>query len=113
MLRIALTLNFLLLSTLSFAQLTPKKIENNDLRGKKEIFSIRFFEKETVNYLNISKTQMGEFHLEQSVGKLLKKRVKIDSDNAQKIDDQFVDKFITMKYMMEKKYKKMELIQKI
>ena len=106
MLRITLALNFILLSSLSIAQYTPKKIQNNDLRGKKEIFSIKFIENKMNQHFFISKSQMGQFHIEQSQDKKIKKRIKIDSENAQKIDDDFVDKFITMKYMMSKKYEK-------
>jgi len=106
MLRVALSLYLLLLSGLSLAQYTPKKIENNDLRGKKEILSIQFLENKTHFQFLIVQSEMGQFHLEQTEDKKLQKSVKMDTESAQKIDDQFVDKFITMKYMMEKKFEK-------
>lgn len=92
---------FIFYSTLSFAQLEPKKIENNDLRGNKEIFSINFKLKNKVHHYYVSITGTGDYLIGQLENEKLLKRVKVDSTAAKSFDDNFVDKFINMKYMMD------------
>lgn len=84
-----------------FAQLNPKKIKNNDLRGTKEIISISFSgDKKNLRYF-INKSSMGDYQLSQSENNKTLKSIKLGSDEGQTLDDSFVDKFVTMKYMME------------
>ena len=107
MLRVSILLYLFIFSCLVVAQDTksPAKTKNSDLRSVREILSIKYPENKTFEKLYVSTTSGGQFHLQHQVNDKIVKSIKIDSANAQSIDDQFVDKFITMKYMMEKKYK--------
>jgi len=106
MLRIAIIILTMITSCLAFAQLSPKKIKNSNFRtNKKEILSIAYTSNNKEYNLNISKTTAGQFYLQQKEDSKITKSLKLDSDKAMSIDEQFADKFILIKYMMNTKVK--------
>lgn len=95
------TILFLLFSVSVFAQTrTPKRTDTTDLRTHKSVFEIIFTENKQKNFIQFKSNAQGNYHLHHLVGTKLISSKKLTSENAQKIDEEFVDKFITMKYMM-------------
>ncbi|MBD65517.1 MAG: hypothetical protein CME62_09940 [Halobacteriovoraceae bacterium] len=103
MLRILSIIFLSFVSLSAFAQVTPKATDTKDLRTENEMFSILFMDDKEKNTIVFSSDSLGSYHLNHSVNSKLVKRKKVPTQTAQKIDENFVDKFITMKYMMDTK----------
>lgn len=89
----------LILLFMSFSvasQTTVKGANNNDLRTAKEVFSITWNDFE----YKLESSQLGHFNLNYYKKQKLVSTWKVDSMDAQGIDDDFADKFITLKYEM-------------
>lgn len=93
-----MTLFFLTVSISIFAQEATK---NNDLRKQYVLFHIKdMSEKNTIEYkMNSSNGSQFNFVLIEK-DKVIKKK-KMSFKEAQALDEKFVDKFITFKYLMK------------
>lgn len=87
------------ISTAVFGQ---EKSSNNDLRVKRAIFQIReTSKKKGETYYKLLTTINGQFNFEITKDKKVESSRKVDSSDAIKIDDKFVDSFISFKYLMK------------
>lgn len=94
-----------LLIVFSFCAFAQDKTENTDLRAKKEIFSIKELGKNFEHY-TLESSISGQFNISILKKEKLIDTKKIDTKFARSMDDEFVDKFISMKYIMKKQRKK-------
>jgi hypothetical protein len=78
-----------------------EKSSNNDLRIKKEIFSIKEFSSKGHILYQLEASITGQFNILITHKKTIVSNKKVDTTYAQKIDDEFVDRFISFKYMMK------------
>lgn len=90
-----------LLILLSFSIYGQDKSSNNDLRIKKEIFTIQEFEGKHIKLYRLESSINGQFNILIKRKKKILSNKKVDTEDAQKIDEDFVDKFISMKYIMK------------
>ena len=80
--------------------------KNNDLRKHFNLFLIKDMQsKEQITY-KMSSSKSGQFNFTMESGQNILNKKKINSVDAQKMDDLFVDKFISFKYLMKEKSKK-------
>lgn len=86
--------------SVSFAQSRggdERRADNNDLRSRQLVFSV---EAQKEKY-TLESSGSGEFSLSRHQGKKLVKVWKVDKDLAMKLDENFADQFIKLKYEME------------
>lgn len=96
----------LVLSIFCFFGFKTKKSSNNDLRGKKEIFSIKEVSKKRVTIYSLESSISGQYNIAiTEKGKTISNK-KVDTSDAQKMDDEFVDRFISFKYLMKARSQK-------
>jgi hypothetical protein len=89
---------------ISFSAHSQEQINNNDLRHVNKVISIS----EGKSIYEFSKNKLDQLFYESKVGsKFLKK--KIDKNEFKKIDDDFVNDFINLKYMMSATPKKCKI----
>lgn len=91
-------------SGFAWAQRTPKAESSNDLRHDKELLMIKNY-KQAVEYI-LSSNSSGEYKLKLLKAQKIIKMSKISNGDAEKIDKEFADSFINMKYMMDNNTKK-------
>ena len=96
--RVAMKYVFFLLFIQGFAW-AEDRAANHDLRNDRAIFKILKVSKKLTYSLKSSSS--GQFNYQMIKGKKIVKSQKVDPVDAQVMDDQFVDKFITFKYMMK------------
>ncbi len=93
----------LFLSFIVLVGFKAPKSNNNDLRIKKEIFVIKEFSEKSSIIYKLETSITGQYNIEISrKNKILSNR-KVDTEDAQKMDDQFVDRFISFKYIMKER----------
>ncbi|MFT6632043.1 MAG: hypothetical protein ACJAS4_002005 [Bacteriovoracaceae bacterium] len=98
-----LVLFIIFTSGLAFSQ---EKSNNNDLRIKREIFSIKEFSGKNHILYKLESSITGQFNILISKKNKIVSNKKVDTSEAQKMDDEFVDRFISFKYMMKARSKK-------
>ncbi len=104
--RMTKILTFVIFLTLSLLAMSQEKSDNNDLRGQKRIFSIsEKINKSNIIYEMVSSSS-GQFNFQIQKKNKVDKSVKVSGDEVRRVDDNFVDKFITLKYMMGKSSEK-------
>lgn len=91
--------------SLCFQVNAEEKASNSDLRNKKEVFSITEFTKDKQRVYKLVTSGLGEFNIILASNKVVQS-LKIDSEDAQNIDEQFADKYISLQFMMEQNKEK-------
>lgn len=87
----------LLFSTQILAQVPTPSASNNDLRSQNLIFSL----KEKNREWKLESSVAGQYNLVELKGKEVIKVWKVDPQSAEKLDADFADKFIAIKYEMK------------
>lgn len=95
-----LMLLLLITKSLGYAQ---ERTSNNDLRSKKTIFQIKKIDKKNNLEINLNSSISGQYSVEIQLDDSERKTNKVDVVTAQKLDDEFVDKFINFKYLMKER----------
>lgn len=90
----------LLLFICSFSALAQQKTSNNDLRKFYNLFQIKDLKSKQAIEYKMNTSGKGQFNLELLNKAKVVQKSKVNSKQAQTLDEQFVDKFISFKYLM-------------
>lgn len=80
--------------------------KNNDLRKRYNLFLIKDMQGRKTFVYKMNSSNNGQFNFIQEEENKIIGQKKVNSADAQKLDDLFVDKFISFKYLMNKKNEK-------
>ncbi|MBT4792471.1 MAG: hypothetical protein HON90_12945 [Halobacteriovoraceae bacterium] len=102
--KIIILLVCVLYVTFGFSQ--EVNTQNNDLRVKREIFTVKDLLHDKKIIYKLETSMSGQFTVVIEENKKIVKVKKVGTQQAQKMDDIFVDRYISLKYMMDSSNRK-------
>ncbi len=87
------------------AALAQSNTRNSDLRTNKEIFSIKEYKKKETIFMGLQTSVSNQYTFNLHKNDKLSASLKLDGNQAQKLDDEFVDQFISVRYIIKSKKK--------
>jgi len=88
-----------------------ERTSNFDLRTQKTIFQIKKIEGKNSEQINLKSSISGQYSVDHKLNTQSQMAKKIDIVTAQKLDDEFVDKFINFKYLSKERTGKEKCIE--